>query len=72
VERDLDLQEIYKPTSIPKKRALRKKVVVVKDKNLEGEKTRKNLVDSEVLYLIFLGGEIELDQYLVFTFIHCV
>jgi len=45
---------------------------VVKDKNLEGEKTRKNLVDSEVLYLIFLGGEIELDQYLVFTFIHCV
>jgi len=41
-EGDLNLQEIYKPISIPNKRAPKKKVVVVKDKNLEGKKVRKN------------------------------
>ncbi len=60
-EGDLNLQEIYKPISIPNKRAPRKKVVVVKDKNLEGKKVRKNWVDGEILYLISLRGEIELD-----------
>jgi hypothetical protein len=72
LEGDLDLQEIYKPISIPKKRAPRKKVVVVKDKNLEGEKTKIHWVNGEVLCLTSLRGEIELDQYLVLTFIHCV
>jgi hypothetical protein len=60
-EGDLNLQEIYKPISIPNKRAPRKRVVVVKDKNLEGKKVRKNWVDGEILYLISLRGEIELD-----------
>jgi hypothetical protein len=41
-EGDLDLQEIPKLVLIPKKRAaLRKKVVVVKDKNEEVDKTKK-------------------------------
>jgi hypothetical protein len=60
-EEDLNLQEIYKPISIPNKRAPKKKVVVVKDKNLEGEEVRKNWVDGEILYLTSLRGEIELD-----------
>jgi hypothetical protein len=72
MEGDLDLQEIYNLVSIPKKKTPRKRVVVVKDKNLEGEKTRKNWVDGEVLYLTSLRGELELDQYLVLTFIHYV
>jgi hypothetical protein len=72
MEGDLDLQEIYKVVSIPKKKTPRKKVVVVKDKNFEGEKTRKIWVDGVVLYLTSLRGEIEFDQYLLLTFIHCV
>ncbi len=60
-EEDLNLQEIYKPISIPNKRAPKKKVVVVKEKNLEGEEVRKNWVDGEILYLTSLRGEIELD-----------
>jgi hypothetical protein len=72
VEGDLNLQEIYKAISIPKKRKPKKKVVMVKDKNLKGEKARKHWVDGEVLYLTSLRGEIELDQYLVLAFIHCV
>jgi hypothetical protein len=42
VERDLDLQEIPKSIPIPKKKAPRKKVVVVKDNDEEGDKVGKN------------------------------
>ncbi len=49
MERDLDLQKILKPISIPKKRTLMNKVVVVKDENEKGEKTKNNWVDGEVL-----------------------
>jgi hypothetical protein len=41
VEGDLDLQGIPKLVPIPKKKILRKKVVVVKDKNEEGDKAKK-------------------------------
>jgi hypothetical protein len=54
------LQEIFKPTPIPKKKTLRKKAIVVKDKNEEGDKVGKNWVDGEILHLIVLKGEMEL------------
>ncbi len=54
------MQEIFKPTPIPKKKTLRKKVVVVKDTNEEDDKVGKNWVDGEVLHLIVLKGEMEL------------
>ncbi len=44
MEGDLDLQEILKLFLVPKKRALRKKVVVVKGKDEEGDKAKKNWV----------------------------
>ncbi len=37
---------------IPKNRAPMKKVVVVKDKDEEGEKTKNNWVGGEILHLI--------------------
>jgi hypothetical protein len=43
VEEDLDLQENFKLVPIPNKRAPRKKVVMVKGKDEEGEKARKNI-----------------------------
>jgi hypothetical protein len=38
VERDLDLQEILKLVPIPKKKAPRKKVVMVENKDERGDK----------------------------------
>jgi hypothetical protein len=61
VEGDLNLQEILKPVSIPKKKTLMKKVIVVKDENEKGEKAKNNWVDGEVLHLIALTGEMELE-----------
>ncbi len=60
VEGDLDVQKILKPVSIPKKRAPRKKVIVVKDKNEKGDKAKKNWVDGQ-LHLIALRGKMELE-----------
>jgi hypothetical protein len=37
VEKDLDLQKIFKLVPIPKKKTPRKKVVVVRDKDEEGD-----------------------------------
>jgi hypothetical protein len=42
VEVDLDIQEIPKPIPIPMKKAPRKKAVVVKDEDEEGDKAEKN------------------------------
>jgi len=56
VEGNLDLQEIPKPVPILKKRAPRKKVVMVKDENEKGEIFFKNWVDGEVPNLIALKG----------------
>jgi hypothetical protein len=50
VDGDLDLQEVFKLVPIPKKKTLKKKVVMVKDKNENGEKVGNNWVDGEVLY----------------------
>ncbi len=61
VERDLDLQEIPKLVPIPKKKAPRKKVVVVKDNDEEGDKVGKNWVDGEVLHPIALRGQMEFE-----------
>jgi hypothetical protein len=61
VERDLDLQKIFKLVPIPKKKTLRKKVVVVKDKDEEGDKARKNWEDGEVLHPIALRGKMEFE-----------
>ncbi len=58
--RGFGLQEIFKPTPIPKKKTLRKKAVVMKDTNEEDNKVGKNWVDGEVLHLIVLKGEMEL------------
>jgi hypothetical protein len=52
----LNLQEILELVPIPKKRTSRKKAVVVKDENEEGDKARKNWVDSKVLHFIALKG----------------
>jgi hypothetical protein len=52
----LDLQEIFKPVPIPKKRTPGKKAIVVKDENEEGDKVRKNWVDGEVLHFIARRG----------------
>ncbi len=43
MKEDLDLQKILKLVSIPKKRAPRKKVIVVKDKHEKGDKAIKKL-----------------------------
>ncbi len=47
---DLDLQEILKLVPISKKKTPKKKAIIVKDKDEEGEKVGKNWVDGEVLY----------------------
>jgi hypothetical protein len=57
--RGFGLQEILKLIPIPNKRTLRKKAIVIKDENEEGDKARKNWVDGEVLHLIALRGELE-------------
>ncbi len=59
VEGDLDLQEIFKLTPLPKKRATKKKmaIVIMKREDEEGEKVekaRKIWADDEVLHLIAL------------------
>ncbi len=58
--RGFGLQEIFKPTPIPKKKTLRKKAIVMKDTNEKDDKVGKNWVDGEVLHLIVLKGEMEL------------
>jgi hypothetical protein len=63
VEGDLDFQEVPKPTPLPKKRATKKKMVIVTMKE-EGEKAKKagkNCANGEVLLLIALQGEMELE-----------
>jgi hypothetical protein len=57
VEVDLDLQEILKSVPIPMKKAPRKKAVVVKDEDEEGDKAGKKWVDVEILHLIVLNWE---------------
>jgi hypothetical protein len=61
VEVDLDLQEIPKLVPIPMKKAPRKKAVVVKNEDEEGDKARKKWVDVEIVHLIALKGIMELD-----------
>ncbi len=39
----------------------RKKLIMMKDEDVNNEKTRKNQVDGEVLHLIDLGGKMELE-----------
>ncbi len=46
---------------IPKKKAPKKKVVVVKDKNEERDKAGKNWVDGEILHPIALRKEMEFE-----------
>jgi hypothetical protein len=59
MEGDLDLQEIPKPTPLPKKRTTKKKAIIVtmKEEDEEGEEAEnigKNWADGEVLHLIAL------------------
>jgi hypothetical protein len=59
MEGDLDLQEIPKPTPLPKKRATKKKAIIVtmKDEDEEGENAKKvwkNGANGEILHLITL------------------
>jgi hypothetical protein len=61
VEVDLDLQEILKLVPIPMKKTPKKKAVVVKDEDEEGDKAGKKWVDVETLHFIALKGEMELD-----------
>ncbi len=58
---DLDLQEIPKPVPTLMKKTPRKKAIVVKDEDEEGEKVGKKWVDVEILQLIALKGEMEFD-----------
>ncbi len=63
VEEDLDLQKILKPTPLPKKIVVKKKVAIIRMKE-EGEKVEKagkNLEDDEILHFIALWREMELD-----------
>jgi hypothetical protein len=41
-KRGLDLQEIFKPVPIPKKKTPKKKAIMVKDENEKGDKAKKN------------------------------
>jgi hypothetical protein len=43
VKGDLDLQEIFKPIFIQKKKTPKKKLIMVKDKNEKGEKVGKKI-----------------------------
>jgi hypothetical protein len=56
VESDLDLQEIPKPTPLPKNIATKKKATIgiMKEEDDEGEKVGKFWEDGEVLHLIAL------------------
>ncbi len=64
VEGDLDLQEILKPTPLPKKITTKKKtsIVTMKEEDEDDEKVGKNWVDGEVLHLIALQGGMELES----------
>ncbi len=50
VEKDLDLQKIFKPIPISNRRATRKKVVVIKDENEKNEIARKEIHCVIIIY----------------------
>ncbi len=58
MEEDLDLQKIHKPTPLPKKKTTKKKAIIVtmKEEDEEGDKTRENWANGEVIYIMALRG----------------
>ncbi len=54
-------KSLIKPVPIPKKKMPRKKAVVMKDKDEEGEKVGKNWVGGEILHFIILRGKMEFE-----------